>query len=89
MKNEKTHAMLLTLVGGYLFYLAFQLFNGYRAGGSEDMPGYVFILFIILFLGAGAGTLFYAWRTYRKIREEEENGSGKKQENSDGTDGKI
>ena len=51
--------MLLALVGGYLLYLAYQLFEKYRTG-TKEMPDVVFILAIIVFLLGGIGIFCYA-----------------------------
>ena len=79
MKNEKTHAMLLGLVGGYILYLAYQLFEKYRSG-AEEMPPALNILAIIVLGAGGIGTVVYAVLIYRKAREE----SRKKEENEPG-----
>ncbi len=70
MKNERIHSMLLALVGGYLLYLAWQLFDKYRTG-TEEMPEAVFLLAIGIFTIAGIGVLFFAWTVYQKTRKEE------------------
>lgn len=72
MKNEKIHSTLLGLVGGYLLYLAWQLFESYRAGTGE-MPEAAFIIAIVVFTVAGAGILVYAWTIYRKQQKTEKN----------------
>ena len=69
MQNEKIHSIMLALVGGYLLYLAYQLFDKYRTG-TEEMPGIVFILAIAVFAAGGIGTILWAWRIYRQQRTE-------------------
>ena len=70
MKNEKVHSTLLALVGGYILYLAYQLFEKYRSGTGE-MPDAVFIIAIIVFALGGLGTLYYAWSVYDKWKKAE------------------
>lgn len=68
MRNEKLHATLLALAGGYLLYLAYQLLQSYLAG-SQDMSRALFILCIALFAVAGAGVLLYALRTWLRDKQ--------------------
>ena len=70
MKNEKVHSILLALVGGYLYYLAYQLFEKYRTE-TKEMPDFAFVLFIIVFAVAGTGVLLWSWMIYRKQRNQE------------------
>lgn len=64
MKNDKTHALLLALVGGYILYLAYQIFSN-QQGGAGDMPLAAAIAVIVLFAAGGLFALAYAWRLYR------------------------
>lgn len=70
MKNEKLHSSLLGLVGGYILILAWQLYEKYR-DGTKEVPDAVFLAGIIVFTLGGIGTLIWAWKIYRKQREEE------------------
>ena len=79
MKNEKIHSSLLGIVGGYLLYLAWQLFDTLRKGESTMAPG-LQIAFIVLFVLAGAGILVYAWRDWEKQKKEEANGKTEKKQ---------
>ena len=64
MKNERVHATLLAVVGGFVLYLAWQLLDKYRSG-TQEMPDAVFIIAIIVFTLGGIGTIAYAWICYR------------------------
>lgn len=79
MQNEKIHSIMLALVGGYLLYLAYQLFDKYRTG-TEEMPGIVFILAIAVFAAGGIGTMLWAWRIYRQQRNDEREKSEKEKD---------
>ena len=68
MVNEKVHATLLALVGGYVLYLAYQLYGKFRSG-TKEMPDAVFILAIAGFAAAGIAVLVFAWKTYRKAQK--------------------
>ena len=52
MKNKNTHAMLLTLVGGYILYIAYHLLENLLAG-ADDMPQGAAIAAIAVFAVAG------------------------------------
>lgn len=73
MKNQKTHAALLALVGGYILYIAYQLFSNMNSE-TETMPIAVSIAFIVVFCLAGIGVLAYALKTYLK-KEKDDDGN--------------
>ena len=79
MKNEKIHSTLLALVGGYVLFLAYQIWDNYRNGAGE-MPDYMYIIVIVLLALGGLGAIYYAWMVYRKAVNEEKN---KQEENDD------
>jgi threonine/homoserine/homoserine lactone efflux protein len=81
MKNEKTHSTLLALVGGYVLFLAYQIWDNYRNGAGE-MPDYMYIIVIILLALGGLGAIYYAWMVWRKAVSAEKAG----QEESAGTE---
>lgn len=81
MKNEKTHSTLLALVGGYVLFLAYQIWENYRNGAGE-MPDYMYIIVIVLLALGGLGAIYYAWMVYRKAVNAEKN----KQEENDAAD---
>ena len=72
MKNEKTHSTLLALVGGYVLFLAYQIWENYRNGAGE-MPDYMYIIVIVLLALGGLGAIYYAWMVYRKAVNAEKN----------------
>ncbi len=80
LNNSKTRASLMGIVGGYLIYLAWQLYQG-RTDPDTTMTPAAMILFISLFVLAGAGLIVYAFRLWKhgmqedqeKRREEEQN----------------
>lgn len=63
-------SMLLGVVGGYLIYLAYDMFRSLRAGEPTSMPTALLIIFIILFAAIGAALLVFAWKVWKKGREE-------------------
>lgn len=70
VKNDKIHSSLLTLVGGYLLYIAYHLLENMRKG-SADMSRALFTVLIAAFAGVGIGVLFYAWKIWRRSRADE------------------
>ena len=69
MRNERIHSTLLGVVGAYLIYLAYQLFEK-RADAS--MPPALRIVFIAFFGLAGAAVIVYAFLVWKKSRAEDE-----------------
>ena len=70
--DPKIHSSLLALVGGYLIYLAYEMFTGMR-DGSSDMNPVLNIVFIVFFVLAGIAVLVYAaveWKNRNKKKEE-------------------
>ena len=73
--NPSVHAMLLALVGGYILFIAWHLFDSMRSGAGE-MSDALYILLTVFFALAGCGVLFYAfvtWRRADKAKKMEEN----------------
>ena len=81
MINGKNRSYLLGIVGGYLMYLAWQLFDA-RADTNTTMTPAVRIIFIVFFTLAGAGLLVYAWFVWKDSGKEEEKQEPKQDENS-------
>lgn len=81
--NSGVHSTLVAVVGAYILYIAWQLFDKYRNNAGEMPPVWNITAIIVLGIG-GLGTLYYAWRVYsqgKKAEEhdnEEENDQGKK-----------
>ena len=70
-KNAQTHALLLALVGGYVLYIAYHLFENLQAGAG-DMPLPAAITAIALFGLGGIAVLLYALHIYRQSREDDQ-----------------
>lgn len=70
--KESTHSIFLALAGFYILKVAYDLFASMN-DGSNTMERWLVILFIVVFAVAGAGVLFYAWRSWQKGKKEEEN----------------
>ncbi len=74
LTNGKNRSYLLGIVGAYLIYLAYQLFEG-RAETDTTMTPAVRYVFIALFVIAGIALAVYAvivWKQSGKEEEKEE-----------------
>ena len=72
MKDQRIHATLLTLVGGYFLFIAYQLLQSQRAG-TADISVAAAAVFTVLFACAGVAVLIYAFFTWRKYGGKEKN----------------
>ena len=82
MNSGKTRSSLIGVVGGYLIYLAWQLYQG-RNNPETTMTLAVMILFIVLFTLIGAALIVYAcvlWK--RAMKEDEEEQKWEENENT-------
>ncbi len=69
--NERTHASLLALAGGYIIYLAYEILRDHLNGEGGMSDAIAILSVTVLFLG-GLGALYYAWRVYRQSKKPEE-----------------
>ena len=81
MKNERIHSTLLGVVGAYLIYLAYQLFEK-RADADASMPPALRIVFIAFFGLAGAAVIVYAFLVWKKGPKEDGREQDKENENT-------
>lgn len=72
MNSGKTRSTLMGVVGAYLLYTAYELFRD-RGDLNTTMTPLARILFIALFVLAGAALLVYAVRIWKRSGESEEN----------------
>ena len=70
LKNERIHSTLLGVVGAYLIFLAYQLFEK-RADADASMPPALRIVFIAFFGLAGAAVIVYAFLLWKKSPKED------------------
>ncbi len=82
MNNTKNRSALMGLVGAYLIYLAWQLFEG-RADADTTMSPGLLIFFIAFFVLAGGAVIVYAVRLWKRSggedkEEDREDGDGLK-----------
>ena len=72
MNQSTGRASLLGIVGGYLIYMAYELLKNLIDNVPTTMPRFVQILFIALFAGIGVALLVYAWKVWKKGREDQD-----------------
>lgn len=82
MRNKSTHAMLLTLVGGYILYIAYHLLENLLSG-ANDMSQGAAIAAIAIFAVGGIAVLLYAWKCWKEAKAEGQNAQNGEEE-SDG-----
>ncbi len=78
--RSKGQAAFYALAGGYLLYLAYQLFGGRMDNGGENY--WVALIFSIFFVIAGAAILIYTAIMYQKVTKQETQASSKKEEDT-------
>lgn len=71
MKGSQTRTTLLVLAGAYLLYLAWEMLNTMRKGGTE-MQSWLSIVFIVFFTLAGLGVFVLTWRARRQEKEQQD-----------------
>jgi len=74
MNNSNFRSSLMALVGVYVLYTAYQLFDSMQKGESEMQP-WLTIVFIVFFALAGIAVLVYAyllWKRGKEGKDEEE-----------------
>ena len=81
LNNGKTRASLLGVVGAYLLYTVYELWQDW---GNPDtsMTTVARAVFMALFALSGAALLIYAVRVWQKSGREEENAPPKQDEDS-------
>lgn len=68
--NYQAHATMLAVVGGYMLYIAWHLFENMTSDAPDMAPG-IAVALIIAFVLAGGGVLVYAWKTLQSGRKDD------------------
>lgn len=66
MINPRSRNTMIGLVGAYLVYLGYQLFQGRNAPDTTMAPA-LLILFAVVFAVAGVGLMAYACLTWKNV----------------------
>ena len=72
MNANANRSMLFGVVGGYLIYLAYELLKGMIDKTPTKMPAWLTVLVIVIFVGAGGALIVFAWKSWRKSREDQD-----------------
>ena len=73
MMNPNTgRSSIFAVVGGYLIYMAYEMLRDMINQVLTTMPKFLLILVITLFTGMGITLLFFAWRFWKKGREDQD-----------------
>ena len=72
MNPNTGRSSIFAVVGGYLIYMAYEILRDMINQVPTTMPKFLLILVIILFTGMGITLLFFAWRFWKKGREDQD-----------------
>ncbi len=73
MVNPNTgRSSIFAVVGGYLIYMAYEILRDMINDVPTTMSRFLRILVIVLFTGIGITLLFFAWRFWKKGREDQD-----------------
>ena len=62
----------MAIAGGYVLYLAYELLNSLINNERTTMPRVLQILAIVFFAAAGISLLVFAWKIWKKGREDQD-----------------
>lgn len=72
MNPNTGRSSIFAIVGAYLIYLAYGMLKDKIAQVPTTMPAFLQILFIVLFTGIGIALLVFAWKFWKKGREDQD-----------------
>ena len=73
MMNPNTgRSSIFAVVGGYLIYMAYEILRDMINDVPTTMSRFLRILVIVLFTGMGITLLVFAWRFWKKGREDQD-----------------
>lgn len=72
MNQSTGRASIFAVVGGYLIYMAYELLKNLIDDIPTTMSRFVQILFIVLFTGIGITLIVFAWRVWKKGKEDQD-----------------
>ena len=75
MNQNKSRASLIGIAGGYLIYLAYELMKNLIDDVPTTMPRWAAILAIVSFAVIGVVLLVYAYRIWKKGKEDRDGDS--------------
>ena len=72
MNQNTGRSSLMAIAGGYVLYLAYELLKSLIDNERTTMPRVVQILAIVFFAAAGISLLVFAWKIWKKGREDQD-----------------
>ena len=72
MNPNTGRSSIFAVVGGYLIYMAYEILKDMINQVPTTMPHFVQILVIVLFTGIGITLLVFAWKFWKKGREDQD-----------------
>jgi len=72
MNQNTGRSSLMAIAGGYVLYLAYELLNSLINNERTTMPRVLQILAIVFFAAAGISLLVFAWKIWKKGREDQD-----------------
>ena len=72
MNPNAGRSSIFAVVGAYLIYMAYEMLRDMINQVPTTMPRVVQILAIVLFAGAGIALLVFAWKIWKKGREDQD-----------------
>ena len=72
MNPNMGRSSIFAVVGAYLIYLAYDMLKDMINQVPTTMPRFLLILSIVLFAGIGVTLLVFAWKFWRKGREDQD-----------------
>ena len=72
MNQNTGRSSLIAIAGGYVLYLAYELLKSLIDNAPTTMPRVVQILAIVFFATAGISLLVFAWKIWKKGREDQD-----------------
>ena len=72
MNPNTGRSSIFAVVGAYLIYMAYEMLRDMINQVPTTMPRFLLILCIVLFAGIGVTLLVFAWKFWRKGREDQD-----------------
>ncbi len=72
MNPNTGRSSIFAVVGGYLIYMAYEMLRDLINHVPTTMPQFLQILVIVLFTGIGITLIIFAWKFWKKGREDQD-----------------
>ena len=72
MNPATGRSSLFAIAGAYVIYMAYELLKNLIDNVPTTMPRWLQILAIVFFAGAGIALLVFAWKMWKKAKEDQD-----------------